>query len=116
MCQDHRYMRYLREDDHPPYAIDSLKSFIYFWNTDAEFEEKMNSVMNLNVRKIGSKKPIKISTNASLEDVCNLLSKADVKTVPVVDGGKVVGTISRSAITHYLARHYLEHMEKSVTV
>ncbi len=44
------------------------------------------------------------------------LSKADVKTVPVVDGGKVVGTISRSAITHYLARHYLEHMEKSVTV
>ena len=55
-------------------------------------------------------------TNASLEDVCNLLSKADVKTVPLVDGGKVVGIISRSEITYYLARHYLEHMEKSVTV
>ena len=75
----------------------------------------MNSVMNLNVLEIGTNKPITISASASLEDVCTMLSEADVKMVPVVDGGKVVGIISRSTITHYLTRRYLEHAQKSVS-
>lgn len=108
-------MRYLREDDYPPYVIDSSASFMGFWNPDAEFEQKLNSVMNLNVLEIGSNKPITISAHASLEDVCTLLSEADVKKAPVVDGGEVVGIITRSTITHYLARRYLERMQKSTS-
>jgi predicted MFS family arabinose efflux permease/CBS domain-containing protein len=107
-------MRYLREDDHPPFAIDSSALFINFWNPDAEFEQKLDSVMDLNVLEIGTNKPITISAKASLEDVCKLLSETGIKTVPVVDGGKVVGIITRSAITHYLTRRYLKHVQKSV--
>ena len=106
-------MRYLRQDDHPPFAIDSSASFMGFWNPDVEFEQKLNSVMNLNVLEIGQ--PITISANASFEDVCKLVSKAGVKKVPVVDGDKVVGIITRSTITHYLTRRYLEHAQKSVS-
>ena len=67
--------------------------------------------MDLNVLEIGNDKPITISVDASLEDVCNLLSKAGVKKVPVVNNNKVVGIISRSAVTHYLAKRYLEHVK-----
>ncbi len=108
-------MRYLREDEHPPFAIDSSASFMAFRNPDAEFEQKLDSVMNLNVLEIGTNKPITISANASIEDVCNLLSEAGVKKVPVVDGDKVVGIITRSTITHYLTRRHLEHAQKSIS-
>ena len=70
--------------------------------------------MNLNVLEIGTSKPITISASASIEDVCELLSEAGIKKVPVVDGSKVVGIITRSTITHYLTKRYLEHAQKSV--
>ena len=108
-------MRYLREDDFPVFAIDGSAPFMGFWNPEAEFEQKLDSVMNLNVIEIGTNKPITISASASLEDICKLLSEADVKKVPVVDGGKVVGIITRSTITHYLTRRYLERMQKGVS-
>jgi len=108
-------MRYLREDEHLPFAIDGSASFMAFWNPDAEFEQKLDSVMNLNVLEIGTSKPITISASASIEDVCELLSEAGIKKVPVVDGRKVVGIITRSTITHYLTRRYLEHKQKNVT-
>jgi len=101
-------MRYLREDDHPPLAFDGSTSFMDLWNPDAEFELKLSSVMNLNVLEIGANKPITIPADASLEDVCNLLSETGIKKVPVVVDGKIVGIITRSTITHYLTRRYLE--------
>lgn len=106
-------MRYLRENEHPSFAMDSSESFLGFWNPDTEFEQKLNSIMELNVRKIGTNKPITIPANATLEDVCMLLSKTDIKKAPVVDEGKIVGIITRSIITHYLARHYLEHTQQA---
>ena len=47
--------------------------------------------------------------NATLQDACKLLSEAGVKKIPVVSGDKVVGIVSRSAITHYLQKRYLAH-------
>ncbi|MBC3889551.1 MFS transporter [Acetobacterium paludosum] len=108
-------MRYLREDDRPLFAIDSSASFMGFWNPDTEFEQKLNSIMDLNVLEIGTNKPITISANASIEDVCKLLSEAGVKKAPVVAGGKVVGIITRSIITHYLANRFLEHTQKGIS-
>ncbi len=108
-------MRYLREDDHTPFVIDSSASFMSFWNPDDEFEQKLDSIMNLNVLEIGTNKSITISASASLEDVCKLLSEANVKKVPVVDGGKVVGIITRSTITPYLTKRYLARAQKSLS-
>jgi len=108
-------MRYLREDDHPPLAFDGSASFMDLWNPDAEFELKLSSVMNLNALKIGTKEPITIPANASLEDVCGLLSETGVKKVPVVDNDKIVGIITRSTITHHLTRRYLDQGRKAIS-
>jgi predicted MFS family arabinose efflux permease/CBS domain-containing protein len=107
-------MRYLREDENPPIAIDSSALFMAFWNRDAEFEQRLDSVMNLSVLEIGHKKPITISSSATIESVCELLSETGIKKVPVVDGGKVVGIITRSTITHYLASRFLDHGQKNM--
>lgn len=109
-------MRYLKSGDHPSAAIDSSALFMdYLWNPDAEFEEKLNSIMNLNVLEIGTNKPITISENASVDDVCKLLSEAGVKKVPVVNGDKVVGVISRSAVTRYLTKRCFDKAQQNVT-
>lgn len=106
-------MRYLRADDCPPAAMDSSVLFMdYFWNAGGEFEQKLNAILDFNVLDIGTDKPITIPENATLEDACRLLSKAGVKKVPVVNGEQVVGIISRSAITHYLTRRYLQSAQK----
>ena len=110
-------MRYLRRGERPTIALGSSVLFMdSFWNPDAEFEQKLQAIMQFNVLEIGSNKPITISINASLEDACKLLSEAGVKKVPVVSDQKVVGIISRSAITHYLTKRYLAHMQQNVAI
>ena len=106
-------MRYLRVDDYPAAALGSSSMFMdYFWNDHAEFENKLHDIMDLNVLEIGIDKPITIPLGTSSEDICKLLSAAGVKKVPVVDGEKVVGIISRSAVTHYLERRFLERAQQ----
>lgn len=106
-------MRYLRVDDYPAAALGSSSMFMdYFWNDNAEFENKLHDIMDLNVLEIGNDKPITIPLGTSSEDICKLLSAAGVKKVPVVDGEKVVGIISRSAVTHYLERRFLERAQQ----
>jgi CBS domain-containing protein len=107
-------MRYLREDEQPPIAIDGSALFMAFWNPDAEFEQRLDSVMNLSALEIGTNKPITISSSATIESFCELLSETGIKKVPVVDGGKVVGIITRSTITRYLTRRFLEHGQKNM--
>lgn len=107
-------MRYLKGDGNPPAAIDSSFSFMnYLWNPDKEFEEKLDSIMDMNVLEIGTDKPITIQESASLEDACRLLSESGIKKVPVVNNGKVAGIISRTEITHYITKRYLENKTKS---
>lgn len=115
---DGNIMRYMREDESSPAAIDSTLMFMdYVRNPDEEFEQKISSVMDLKVREISKKKPITISVNASIEDACQLLSETGVKKVPVVDDNKkVVGIISRSAVTRYLTKRYLEQTETAKTI
>lgn len=106
-------MRYLRVDDYPAAALGSSSMFMdYFWNDHAEFENKLHDIMDLNVLEIGNDKQITIPLGTSSEDICKLLSAAGVKKVPVVDGEKVVGIISRSAVTHYLERRFLERAQQ----
>lgn len=115
---DGNIMRYMSEDEHTPAAIDSTLMFMdYVRNPDEEFEQKLSSVMDLNVREISKKKPITISVNASIEDACKLLSESGVKKVPVVDDNKkVVGIISRSAVTKYLTKRYLEQAQTAKAI
>lgn len=102
-------MRYLRTQDHALSAMDRSLLFLeYLWDPNDVFEQKLDAIMDLNVLELGTRKPITIPEDACLADACRLLSEAGVKKVPVVKGNAVVGIISRSGITNYLIRRYLE--------
>ena len=102
-------MRYLRTQDHALSAMDSSLLFLeYLWDPNDVFEQKLDAIMDLNVLELGTRKPITIPEDVCLTDACRLLSEAGVKKVPVVKGNAVVGIISRSGITNYLIRRYLE--------
>lgn len=102
-------MRYLRTQDYALSAMDRSLLFLeYLWDPNDVFEQKLDAIMDLNVLELGTRKPITIPEDACLADACRLLSEAGVKKVPVVKGNTVVGIISRSGITNYLIRRYLE--------
>ena len=102
-------MRYMKEGKLAPMATDSSTLFMeYLWDPDAEFHEKINTIMHLNILEIGTPKAITIDADAPIQDVCKLLGESGVKKVPVLSENKVVGILLRSAIINYLEKQYLE--------
>lgn len=72
------------------------------------YDEKLRSLMSMNIRDIGTKGVIGVDVHASLPEVCRMLSKNHLKKVPVLDDDRIVGVINRSDITLYSMRTYLE--------
>jgi len=108
-------MRYLKLDENLPSAIGSSALFINcLWNSDSEFEKKLNAIMKLNILEIGTTHPITVSCDASLEDVLVILAKKGIKKLPVVNAGKITGVILRSDMMHYLLSRFL-HKKSSQT-
>ncbi|TIS53080.1 CBS domain-containing protein [Mesorhizobium sp.] len=56
------------------------------------------------VEEVMSDEVVTVSGNASLAEVVELMARHHVKRIPVVDGGKVVGIITRSDLVRALLR------------
>ena len=109
-------MRYLRLQDRSLAVTDSSVQFLeYFWDPEAAFAQKLDAIMDCGVLEVGVKRTITIPDHATLEEACRLLSEAGVKKVPVVCGDKVVGILSRSGLTGYLIRRYLDRTNAQAT-
>ena len=52
-----------------------------------------------------------VSVGSSLEDVCSLLARHKLKKVPVLDDGRVVGTVNRSDVLRYAMGTLVETRE-----
>lgn len=109
-------LRYLRQQDRTLAVTDSSMQFLeYFWDPEAAFAQKLDAIMDCGVLEVGVKRTITIPDHATLEEACRLLSEAGVKKVPVVCGDKVVGILSRSGLTGYLIRRYLDRTNARAT-
>lgn len=102
-------MRYLRSVGHnvpavgaPAPLLDCLRE------SGSKFEARLTSIMDQLALDVGSDHPVTIPVSTSFEDICRLLSESGVKKIPVVSDGQVVGIASRSAITTYLVRRFLD--------
>ena len=106
-------LRYLRQQDRTLAVTDSSVQFLeYFWDPEAAFAQKLDAIMDCGVLEVGVKRTITIPDHATLEEACRLPSEAGVKKVPVVCGDKVVGILSRSGLTGYLIRRYLDRTKE----
>ena len=72
-----------------------------------DFARKLDELMTMPAKSIGTKGIIGVDVHADLPEVCRVLGENHLKKVPVLDEGQVVGVINRSDITHYSMEQYL---------
>jgi DHA2 family lincomycin resistance protein-like MFS transporter len=101
-------MRYLA-DQHT--AFKNAYSFI-IESDNGKFDEKLSHLMQLPVSEIASKQVLSIDVNTNLGEVCRALVEHNLKKMPVLENGKMVGIINLSNITHYSVNSYLENHAK----
>ncbi len=81
-----------------PHAMVSLrhlfgKSF-HAQDVEAIYKESKSKKLS----EVMTKSPKTIGPNATLDEVVTFMGEKDVKRIPVVDGGKVVGIITRTNV------------------
>lgn len=92
-------MRYLAGGD--PKRIE-ISNVYTLWSAGAPFDDKVDELKDINVLELSTRKVIAVERSAGIVEVCKTLSSKTVKKVPVTEGGRVVGTVSRSDLMRYL--------------
>jgi MFS transporter, DHA2 family, multidrug resistance protein len=88
--------------------IDPIMLIMRSATDTTEFDEKIEKLLQQSVRVIAHAGVIQVQLHDSLDYVCRVLGENNLKKVPVVDDGKIVGVINRSDITKYALARYME--------
>ena len=90
-------MRYLA-DKHP--LVTSAYSIIAM-ASNGRFDENFRELLDLPVGTIATDRVVSVDVSTPLSDVCNLLAQHKLKKVPVLEDGRVVGTVNRSDVLRH---------------
>ncbi|MGN8844793.1 CBS domain-containing protein [Niallia sp. Sow4_A1] len=89
-------LRYIgKHDDH---IIDSIYYAVVIKGDDEDFNQRLQSLLHLNVMKIAKKKVVKVAWDEKIEVIAALLGKKQIKKVPVEKNGILAGIISRGDV------------------
>lgn len=80
------------------------------------FDEKLQHLMEMEVRDIAARGIIGVDIHADLADICRILGDNHLKKAPVLEDGKVVGVVNRSDLTQYAMKSYLASKEAIAVV
>ncbi|MBC7265879.1 MAG: CBS domain-containing protein [Anaerosomatales bacterium] len=86
-----------------PTYIHLLDGFIMYPPATARFETELKKAVGATVGDVMTRKPVTVSADAPVEDVATLMVDRDVSRLPVMDGDKLVGIVSKSDIVRALA-------------
>ena len=79
---------------HIPTVI-ALFDAVLFIESAKKFEEEAKKLTGKTVNDIYHRNPISVTPRTEANEVATLMAEKDVHTVPVVDGGKLVGIIGK---------------------
>ncbi len=79
---------------HIPTVI-ALFDAVLFIESAKKFEEEAKKLTGKTVNDIYHRNPITVTPSTEVNEVATLMAEKDVHTVPVVDGGKLVGIIGK---------------------
>lgn len=80
---------------------------LYAFSDNANFDTRLYSVMNDRVIDLAAKQVISIDVDTPIQRACTILGTRRIKKAPVLDGGKLVGTVSRRDITRSLMQAFI---------
>ncbi len=72
------------------------------WKRNGSLSGSLARLKNVPVLDIATTKLISVELKEGIEHICSVLSKHNIKKVPVTSQGRVVGVISRSNLLRYL--------------
>jgi CBS domain-containing protein len=81
-----------------PTYIHLLDGFIMYPPATARFESELKKAVGATVADVMTSEPVVVQATTPVEDIATLMVDRDVSRLPVLDGEKVVGIISKSDI------------------
>lgn len=81
-----------------PTYIHLLDGFIMYPPATARFESELKKAVGATVADVMTSDPVVVQATTPVEDIATLMVDRDVSRLPVLDGEKVVGIISKSDI------------------
>lgn len=81
---------------------------LYRFIDNTALRQRLSDLFSLNVMAIATKRVISVEANTPLDEACHVLAERRIKKVPVVQSGKLVGTLSRRDIMRSLADAMVE--------
>lgn len=85
-----------------PTYLHLLDGFIMYPGATARFESELKKAVGATVGDVMSVDPIVVQAVATVGDVATLMVEQDVSRVPVLDGDRLVGIVSKSDIVRSL--------------
>ncbi|MBN2840614.1 MAG: CBS domain-containing protein [Coriobacteriia bacterium] len=85
-----------------PTYLHLLDGFIMYPPATARFESELKKAVGATVEDVMTADPITIQADTSLGDAATLMVERDVSRLPVLDGERLVGIISKSDIVRSL--------------
>jgi CBS domain-containing protein len=88
---------------HFPTYLHLLGGYIFYPGSTDRFESDLKKAVGATVADVMTVEPVTVSPDATVEDVATLLVGQEVSRLPVLDGDKLVGIISKSDIVRAIA-------------
>ena len=88
---------------HFPTYLSLLGGYIFAPGADDRFEAALRKAVAATVRDVMTREPLTVTPEALVTDVATLMVERDVARIPVVEGDRVVGVVSKSDIVRSLA-------------
>ncbi|HIT45752.1 MAG TPA: DHA2 family efflux MFS transporter permease subunit [Candidatus Aphodovivens excrementavium] len=73
------------------------------FSDEGDFVDRLDDLLDLGVMNVATRRVVTVEAGDSIDDACHVLAEKRIKKVPVVQDGKLVGTLSRRNIIHAIA-------------
>ncbi len=85
-----------------PSYLHLLDGYILYPPSTARFESELKKAVAASVRDVMTSNPLTIQADSSIEDAATMLVERDVSRLPVMEGERLVGIVSKSDIVRSL--------------
>ncbi|TDB39440.1 MAG: CBS domain-containing protein [Actinobacteria bacterium] len=85
-----------------PTYIHLLDGFIMYPPSTARFESELKKAVGATVEDVMTSEPVTVQADTTVEDLATLMVEREVSRVPVLEGDKLVGIVSKSDIVRSL--------------
>ncbi len=91
-------------DLHFPYYIQFLESVIYLQSV-RKFEDRFRKAFGSKVTEVMSEEVVAVSPDASVREAATIMADRNINRLPVTEGGRLVGIVTRGDIVRAIAEH-----------